>query len=75
MFWSNKYIEYESNGDNNKTLSVEEYLGKTRSQLKEIINNLKKSDTGKVVPLTIASNFISSVDNVEEHVTHSKSDK
>ena len=31
MFWSDKYIEYESNGDNNKTLSVEEYLGKTRS--------------------------------------------
>ena len=59
MFWSDKYIEYESNGDNNKTLSVEEYLGKTRSQLKEIINNLKKSDTGKVVPLTIASNFVS----------------
>ena len=25
-FWSNKYIEYESNGDTNKTLSVEEYL-------------------------------------------------
>ena len=75
MFWCNKYIEYESKGDNNKTLSVEEYLGKTRSQLKEIINILKKSDTGKVISLTIASNFISSVDNVEEHVTHSKSDK
>ena len=25
-FWSNNYIEYESNGDRNKTLSVEEYL-------------------------------------------------
>ena len=24
-FWSNSYIEYESNGDRNKTLSVEEY--------------------------------------------------
>ena len=27
-FWSNNYIEYESNGDRNKTLSVEEYLTK-----------------------------------------------
>ena len=27
-FWSNNYIEYESNGDRNKTLSVEEYLNK-----------------------------------------------
>ena len=25
-FWSNNYIQYESNGDRNKTLSIEEYL-------------------------------------------------
>ena len=25
-FWSNNHIEYESNGDRNKTPSVEEYL-------------------------------------------------
>ena len=25
-FWSNNCIEYESNGDRNKTISVEEYL-------------------------------------------------
>ena len=25
-FWSNSYIEYESNGDKNKTLPPEEYL-------------------------------------------------
>ena len=24
--WSNNFIEYETNGDRNKTLSVEEYL-------------------------------------------------
>ena len=29
-FWSNSYIEYECNGDINKTLSVEEYLNKVR---------------------------------------------
>ena len=26
IFWSNNYVEYESNNDRNKTLSVEEYL-------------------------------------------------
>ena len=45
MFWSNNYIEYGSNNDRNKTISVESYLNKIRSYLKEIINNLKKSDT------------------------------
>ena len=29
-FWSNSYIEYESNGDRSNTLSVEEYLNKIR---------------------------------------------
>ena len=42
---SNIYIEYESNGDRNKTLSVEEYLNNIRPYLKDIINDLKKSDT------------------------------
>ena len=40
-FWSNNYIECESNGDRNKTLSVEEYLNKIRPYLKNIINNFK----------------------------------
>ena len=34
-FWSNNYIEYESNGDRNKTLSVEEYLIKIRPYVKK----------------------------------------
>ena len=38
-----------------------------------LINNLKKSDTRKI-QLTIANNFISSIDNHEERVMHSKSD-
>ena len=70
---SNNYIEYKSNGDKNKTLSVEEYFNKISPYLKDIINNLKKSDTWKI-QLTVASNFISSLDNDEEHVMHSKSD-
>ena len=31
-FWSKNYIEYESNGDRNKTLSVEEFLNKIRQR-------------------------------------------
>ena len=66
-------IEYEIYSDRNKTMSVEEHLNKIRPYLKDIINNLKKSDTWKI-QLTIANNFISSIDNDEEHVMHSKSD-
>ena len=66
-------LKKESYGDKNKTLSVEEYLNKIRPYLKDIINNLKKSDTWKI-QLTIANNFISSIDNDEERVMHSKSD-
>ena len=44
-----------------------------RPYLKDIINNLKKSGTWKS-KLTIANNFISSIDNGEEPVKHSKSD-
>ena len=43
-FWSNGYIEYESNGDKSKTLLVEEYLNKIIWYLKEIISNIKKFD-------------------------------
>ena len=43
-FWSNSYIEYEKNSDKYKTLSVKEYFNKVRKYLKDIINNLKKSD-------------------------------
>ena len=39
-FWINNYTESESNSDRNKTLSVEEYLNKIKSYLKDIINNL-----------------------------------
>ena len=40
---------------------------------KDIINNLKKFDTWKI-QLAIANNFISSIDNDEKRVMHSKSD-
>ena len=46
-FWSKHYIEYENNGDRNKTLSLEEYLNKSRLYLKDIKMNLIKSDIWK----------------------------
>ena len=72
-FWSNNYIEYEGNDDRNKTLSVEKYLNEIRTYLKDIINDLKKSDTWKI-QLTLVKNFFSSIYNDEELVMHSKSD-
>ena len=56
-FWSNNYIEYESNGDRKKMQLVEVYLNKIRSYLKEMINNLKNFDTWEI-QLIIAINFI-----------------
>ena len=73
-FWNNNYIEYKSNGDRNKTLSAEERLNKIRPYLKDIINNLKISDTWKI-QLKIANKFISSIDNDEDCVIHSKREK
>ena len=72
-FWSNNYIHYKNNGDRNKTLSFEERLNKIKPYLKDIKNNLKKSNLRKI-QLKIANNFISSIDKDDEHVMHSKSD-
>ena len=72
-FWSNNDIKHESNIERNKALSVEEYLNRIRPYLKGITNNLKNSDTRKT-QLAIGNNFISSIDNDEEHVIHAKND-
>ena len=56
-FWSNIYIQYKSNSDKNRILSVEEYLDKIKPYLKDIINDLRKSDARKI-QLTIIINFI-----------------
>ena len=38
-------MKYESKGDRSKTISVVEYLNKTRPYLKDIIRKLKKTGT------------------------------
>ena len=45
---SNNYIEYQNNGHRNTKLSVEEYLNKIIPCLRDIINDLKQSDTRKI---------------------------
>ena len=57
-FWNNKYIEYESNGDSNKDLPLEEYFDKLKSYLRDIMIDLQNSDTWKI-HLTIAISFTS----------------
>ena len=47
-FWSNNYIRYESKGDINKILLVEKCLNKITPYLKDMINNVRKSDTWKI---------------------------
>ena len=72
-FQSNNYIEYKSNGDKNKILSVEESLNKIKLLLKDIKDDQENSGPWQT-QLAIAINFISSIDdNDEERVMNSKS--
>ena len=48
IFRSNNYIEYESSGDRNKVLQVQEYFNEIKPYLKDIINNIKQFDTCKI---------------------------
>ena len=72
-FWNTNYVAYESNVDKNINLSLDEYLNKIETYLRNIITNLQNSDTLKF-QLTIAINFISSKDTELEHAMYSNSD-
>ena len=43
-FWNNNYIVYESNGNRNKSLSLEEHLNKKKTFLRDIIIDLQECD-------------------------------
>ena len=70
---NNNYIEYESNGDKNRNLSLDDYVNKIEPYWRNIIIDLQNSDTWKI-QLTIAINFISSKDAEEERVMHLRSE-
>ena len=65
-FWSSNYIEYKSNSDENRILSVGENLDKIRQYSRGIINDLKQSDIWKN-QFTITVNFISSKDDHDHY--------
>ena len=67
------YIEYESRGDNDDNLSLEEYLNIIRLFLRDMINNHKAHGEWKI-QLVMKINFISSLDDNEFCVIYTKSD-
>ena len=65
-------MEYESRGDNDRNLSLEDYLNIIRPFLKDMINNHKAHGEWKI-QLIMRINFISSLDTGEFRIMHSKS--
>ena len=65
---------FQSRGDKNKTLLVEEYSNKIRPYLENIINDLKIKHHTSKIQLMIAINSMSSKDIDKERVMHSRSD-
>ena len=57
--WNNNFIEYESNGDKNRNLSLDEYRNKIKTYLRNMIINLQDS-AAQNIQLTIEINSISS---------------
>ena len=68
---NSNYIEYESNGDKDKSLSVKEYLNIIRPYLSDITNDLKTQGEWKI-ELTIAIDFMSSKDCNKTRTMHTK---
>ena len=62
-FQNNNYIEYDCSGD--KGLSLNEYLNKIKTHLKNIIKNLQRPDVWKI-ELTAAISFTFSKNTREE---------
>ena len=70
--FNSNYIEYESNGDKDKMLSVKEYLNEIRQYLKDMIKDHKTQGEWKIQS-TIAISFMSSKDSNESRTVPSKS--
>ena len=72
--FSKNYIQYESRGDKDEILTVNEYLDMIRLYLVDMINDHKTQSEWKIHQ-TIAINFISSKpDSSETCIMHAKSD-
>ena len=71
--FNSNYIEYESKGDKDITLSIEEYLYMIRPYLSDIINDHKTQGEWKI-QLTVSINFMYSKDFDETDTMHTESD-
>ena len=72
--FNNNYIQYDSRGDKDKVLTVNEYLNIIRPYLRDMINDSKIKSEWKI-QLTAAINFIfSKPDSNETRIMHAKSD-
>ena len=71
--FSSNYIEYKSNGDKDKTLSIKDYLDEIKPYLSDIINDHITRGEWKI-HLTMAINLFSLKDSEEIRTMHSKSD-
>ena len=65
--------EYESFRDKDKSLSIKNFLDRTKPYLSDIINDHKTQGKWKI-HLTMAINFIFSKDSEETCTMHTKSD-
>ena len=72
-FWNNDFIEDESVGDRNRTLSLDKYLSKVELYSRNVLVDLQNYDSWKI-RWKIAVNYISLKDAEEELVIHSRSD-
>ena len=71
--FNNNYIQYKSKGDNDKILTIREYLNMIRPYLVDMINDHKNQREWKI-QLTMAINFISSKpDSDETGIMHTES--
>ena len=69
--FSSNYSEYESNGDRNKTLSIDEYLNEIKPYLSKMTNDHKTQNEWKI-PWIIAINFMSSKGTSKTRTMYSK---
>ena len=71
--FNSNYVEYRSDGDEDKNLSVKEYLDEIRPYLSNIRNEHKNKDEWKI-QINMLINFISLKDSNEVRTMYTKSD-
>ena len=71
--FNSNYIEYRSIGDEEKNLSIKEYLDEIRPYLSDIINEHESKDEWKI-EINMSINLISSKDSNEVKTMHTTSD-